>query len=139
MKKRPRVLAYVTRERAGRTELLVFAHRDFPDAGIQVPAGRVDPGESLESGLLRELEEEAGLTRVRVLRELPGFEDHYSSRYENHAFRVVLEEPAPDEWEHVVAGEGDDAGLVFVYRWAPIEDEILLFGRRHPLLRRLLE
>jgi len=35
---RRRVLAYVTRERNGRTELLVFDHRDDPGAGTQVPA-----------------------------------------------------------------------------------------------------
>ena len=30
-------------------------------AGTQVPAGRLDPGETLEECLLRELDEEAGL------------------------------------------------------------------------------
>ncbi len=68
---RQRVLAYVTRERDGRIELLVFDQRDDPDAGTQVPAGRLDPGESLEQGLLRELHEEAGLDGVRIVRELP--------------------------------------------------------------------
>jgi 8-oxo-dGTP diphosphatase len=57
-----RVLAYVTREREGHRELLVFDHRDYPDAGTQVPAGRLESGEDLEAGLRRELEEEAGLT-----------------------------------------------------------------------------
>ena len=46
-----RVLAYVTRERDGRKELLVFDHRDQPDAGTQVPAGRLEPGEDVEAGL----------------------------------------------------------------------------------------
>ena len=30
--------------------------------------------------------------------------------------RVEGEEP-PDAWEHVVLGDGDDAGMVFLYRW----------------------
>jgi 8-oxo-dGTP pyrophosphatase MutT (NUDIX family) len=34
-------------------ELLVFDHRDHPNAGTQVPAGRIDPGETLEQCLLR--------------------------------------------------------------------------------------
>jgi 8-oxo-dGTP pyrophosphatase MutT (NUDIX family) len=135
--RRQRVVAYITRERNGRTELLVFDHRDHPRAGTQVPAGRLDPGEELEAGLRREIAEEAGLTDVRVVRELPGFEDHYTSRYENHGFHVVLEEDAPDEWEHVVVGGGDDAGLVFRYRWVPLEPDPHLFGRPHPLLKRL--
>ena len=37
---RPKVSAFVTRS-DGR--LLVFAHPDSPDAGIQVPAGGIDP------------------------------------------------------------------------------------------------
>jgi 8-oxo-dGTP pyrophosphatase MutT (NUDIX family) len=137
--RRRRVVAYVTRDRNGRRELLVFDHEDFPHLGLQVPAGRVDPGEDLETGLLRELEEEAGLTNVRIVRELAGFEDHYPSRYENHGFHVVLEEEAPDRWEHAVTGDGDDVGLVFQYRWVPLEQDPHLFERPHPSLHRLLE
>jgi 8-oxo-dGTP pyrophosphatase MutT (NUDIX family) len=134
-----RVVAYITRDRNGQRELLVFDHRDHPEAGTQVPAGRLDPGEDLEAGLLREIEEESGLTDVRIVRELPDFESHYSSRYENHAFHVTLEEKAPDEWDHVVVGAGDDAGLVFRYRWVPLEPDPHLFERPHPLLSRLAE
>jgi 8-oxo-dGTP pyrophosphatase MutT (NUDIX family) len=135
--RRRRVVAYVTRDRDGRRELLVFEDPLHPHMGIQVPAGRLDPGEELEAGLARELEEEAGLTNVRIVRELPEFEDHYPSRYENHGFEVVIEGDAPDEWDHVVMGEGDDAGLTFRYRWEPIAPDLHLFGRPHPLLERL--
>ena len=137
MTRRRRVVAYITRDRNGRRELLVFDHKDHPQVALQVPAGRLDPGEELEAGLLREIEEESGLTKVRIERELPGFEDHYRSRYDNHAFHVTLEEDAPDEWEHVVFGAGDDAGLVFRYRWVPLEPDPHLFGRPHPLLSSL--
>ena len=125
---RQRVLAYVTRERDGRTELLVFDHRDEPDSGTQVPAGRLDPGETLEEGLLRELHEEAGLDRLRIVRELPILGEWAErSRYENHAFEVQVEGEAPDTFEHVVHGDGDDAGLVFVYRWVGVDSEIVLW------------
>jgi 8-oxo-dGTP diphosphatase len=125
---RKRVLAYVTRERDGATELLVFNHRDYPQAGTQVPAGRIDPGETLEEGLRRELHEEAGLDRVRIVRELPILGDWASrSRYENHAFEVRADEPTPDFFEHVVHGDGDDAGLVFAYRWVGVDTEITLW------------
>jgi 8-oxo-dGTP diphosphatase len=135
--RRQRVVAYVTRKRNGRTELLVFEDPEHPDLGVQVPAGRLDPDEELEAGLRREIAEEAGLTGVRIVGELPGFEDHYPSRYENHGFHVVLGEEAPDEWEHVVVGRGDDAGLVFRYRWVPIDSTLRLFGRVHPMLGEL--
>jgi 8-oxo-dGTP pyrophosphatase MutT (NUDIX family) len=137
--KRRRVVAYVTRRRGGQTELLVFDDADNPQVGVQVPAGRLDDGEGLEEGLLRELAEETGLEHARIVRELPGFEQHYPSRYENHGFHVVLEADAPDEWEHVVHGEGDDAGLVFRFRWVPVTGGAHLFGRPHPSLERLAE
>ena len=48
----------------------MFDHRDHPNAGTQVPAGRLEAGEDVEAGLLRELEEEAGLTRAQIVRKL---------------------------------------------------------------------
>jgi 8-oxo-dGTP pyrophosphatase MutT (NUDIX family) len=134
-----RALAYVTRERDGRKELLVFDHRDHPSAGTQVPAGRLEPHEELEAALLRELEEESGLANARVLRTIGTFAPNelpHGRRYTNHAFE--LEAPdAPDSWEHVVAGGGDDAGLVFLYRWVPLVPPPELWGGSDPVLSRL--
>jgi 8-oxo-dGTP pyrophosphatase MutT (NUDIX family) len=138
---RRRVSAYVTRERKGRRELLVFDHRDHPTAGTQIPAGRLDPGETLEQGLRRELHEEAGLDRVRILREIAGPEEydrHFpGSQYENHLFHVEAEDELPDAWDHMVFGDGDDAGLVFRYRWERVRDDLLLWGKRDPFLQLL--
>jgi len=137
--KRRRVVAYITREGENGRELLVFEHLQYPEIGIQVPAGRLDPGEELEPALLREIAEESGLENVRVLRALEDFEEHYESRYENHGFHLVADEDLPDEWDHVVYGDGDDAGLTFRYRWVPIEPELHLFERPQPLLKKLKE
>ena len=104
-----------------------------------MPAGRLDPGEELVPALMREIEEESGLTGLRLLRELPGFEEHYPTRYENHGFHLVPTEELPDEWDHVVQGDGDDAGFVFRYRWEAIEPGMRLFNRRNPVIHRLLE
>ena len=131
---RRRVLAYVTRERHGRTELLVFDDRAHRHSGTQVPAGRLDPGETLEQCLLRELHEEAGLERVTVVREL----GTWNTRYENHAFEVHIDGgETADTWKHVVRGDGDDAGLVFNYRWEPVRADLRLFGRIDPMLETL--
>lgn len=120
----------MTRERDGRTEVLVFEQPGDPGAGTQVPAGRADPGESPEQALRRELDEEAGLDRVTIVRELPVLGDWVArSEYENHAFEVRVEgDGAADTWEHVVHGDGDDAGLVFCYCWAPVEPGLDLWG-----------
>ena len=134
-----RVLAYVTRERDGRRELLVFDHRDEPGPGTQVPAGRLEPSEELEAGLLRELEEEAGLTDAQIVRKVGTFaprELPHGKRYTNHAYEVAAPS-APDVWQHTVLGDGDDAGLVFVYRWVPLSPPPSLWGGSDPVLRHL--
>jgi ADP-ribose pyrophosphatase YjhB (NUDIX family) len=136
---RRRVVAYITRDTHHGRELLVFEDPQHLHMGLQVPAGRLDAGEELEAALLREIAEESGLENVRVVGELPGFEHHYKNRYENHGFHVVVDGQSPDEWEHVVLGEGDDAGLTFSFRWVPIEGDLHLFERPHPVLYRLLE
>jgi 8-oxo-dGTP diphosphatase len=130
---RQRVLAYVTRERGGVTELLVFEDPEHPRTGLQVPAGRLDGDESLEACLTRELDEEAGITGARIVRELSRPE--WPAKYENHAFEVRVDErDLPDSWAHEVHGTGDDAGLVFLYRWEPVRPGLRLFDRPDPLL-----
>src|SRR5688572_3237280 len=57
-----KVFAYIT----NRNRLLVFRHTDFPEAGIQVPAGTVLPNEDLEVAVLREAQEETGLPDLAI-------------------------------------------------------------------------
>ena len=121
-------MAYVTRERDGRIELLVFDQPADPEAGTQVPAGRLEAGESLEQGLLRELYEEAGIDDVEIVRELRVLGDWLDeSPYQEHAFEVRSCGEPPDSWEHIVQGDGEDAGMIFSYRWLPIDSEIRLW------------
>ena len=135
--KRRRVVAYVTREGARGRELLVIEIPARRDLGAEVPAGRLDPGESdLERCLQRELLEETGLTEVRDVREIAG-PDELPGEYENHAFHVVCEQETPDAWEHVVQGSGEDAGFVHECRWVPLDDVPPLWHRRDPLVARV--
>lgn len=53
-----KVTAFITRERTGVKELLLFKH---PTAGIQIPAGTVEEGETPEKAVKREVYEETGL------------------------------------------------------------------------------
>lgn len=57
-----KVVAYITCE----DQLLVFSHVDFLDAGIQVPAGTVGAGETVEEAVLREASEETGLSDLKI-------------------------------------------------------------------------
>lgn len=130
---RLRVVAYVTRGH----ELLVFEHRDMPDAGVQVPAGRLDAGESLHAGLARELTEETGI-RARVIRELGRVTREHGTFgvYKSHYLHCGTDH-REDAWEHVVAGDGDDAGLVFACRFVPLTEVPPLAGRQGEFLHLL--
>jgi ADP-ribose pyrophosphatase YjhB (NUDIX family) len=110
------VVAYVVRDDA----LLVFDHRDFPEAGTQVPAGTVEGDEELESAVVREVLEETGV-KARVVRSL-GTADEIAPRGEprrNHFFQLDTEDPR-DSWEHIVSGAGSDRSLVFSCRFIPL-------------------
>ena len=134
---RRRVVAYVTRAREGRTELLTIEAEQFPEEGIQVPAGRLEHGETLEEGLRRELAEETGMTQTHIVGELPDFESTYSNFCENHAFHVVAEEETPALWRHEVRGNGADAGLTHVCRWLPLTPDLHLWNGVDPMLEKL--
>jgi 8-oxo-dGTP pyrophosphatase MutT (NUDIX family) len=130
---RQRVIAYVTRRRAGRKELLVFDLPEQPDQPTQLPAGRIDPGESLEEGLERELYEETGLRPARIVRRLAEPYELENDRrpgvalYENHAFEVEVDEDTPDQWDHVCISDGDDNGYIFRCRWVPLAPDLKLW------------
>ena len=42
LKIKRKVLAYITKGQEPNLELLVFEHKDFPEAGLQVPAGTIE-------------------------------------------------------------------------------------------------
>jgi len=58
-----KVAAFITRKRDSGLELLLFEH---PHAGIQIPAGTVEPSESPEGAALREAVEETGLSGLTI-------------------------------------------------------------------------
>ncbi len=60
---RHKVVAYI----ASDDWLLVFWHLDVPGAGIQVPAGTVEPDEDPGLAALREAGEETGLTDLTLI------------------------------------------------------------------------
>ncbi|WP_128377382.1 NUDIX hydrolase [Streptomyces cavernae] len=122
---RVRTAAYVTRNVPGGRELLVFDHRDHPEAGTQVPAGGVDPGELLTDAVLREITEETGVAAVTLgpalaVQQRP--HPHTAQPRVTVFFHAQTTE-IRDTWTHTVAGqEGDqDHGLVFRCYFIPVE------------------
>lgn len=88
-----KVYAYITREKAGVMQLLVFTHRDIPEAGIQVPGGTVDEGEKLEAAVLREVIEESGLRHLCIERFIDDYIIYMKEKQEyqkRHFFHISL-------------------------------------------------
>lgn len=144
MAMRQRVVAYITRERNGVTELLVFMHRDFPDAGMQVPAGGIEPGEALDEAVLREVREESGVAGATLVKKLAE-EENETGEANNHIFHLPAPADIADAWdwvadeyhsaEHRARGER----LVFCFSWIAVElgQKMLAGGQGKwlPLLR----
>ena len=62
-----KVTAFVTRESEQGCELALFEH---PYAGIQIPAGTVEEGETPAQAVMREAQEETGLEHLSIRRYL---------------------------------------------------------------------
>ena len=136
-----KALAYVTRTRGDRRELLVFEHVDHPEAGVQVPAGTIEDGETPEQSVIREVYEETGLASVRLVRLLTmhtmyaEWQDAYHLR---HIYHLECDDDVPDAWTHVVTAGRDDVDLRFACRWMSLDDEIALAGGQGAYLEYLL-
>jgi 8-oxo-dGTP pyrophosphatase MutT (NUDIX family) len=122
-----KVVAYVTRGVDGR--LLVFTHTDFPEAGVQVPAGTVERGEPIEAALMRELLEETGQTGYRLIRRLASneFALPVGGICRRHVYHLSAPEGLPDRWRW---GEryGSAEQINFDFYWTPLRPRPELAG-----------
>lgn len=104
----------------GGAGLLVFDHPDVPEAGVQVPAGGVEAGETPAEAAIRELREESGLHL-----DNPGFLISYLweaqlpgrfTRQVCHAFAFAAPPGLPAAWTHHADGHR------FGFRWADVQN-----------------
>ena len=134
-----KVLAYVTRGE----ELLVFRHRDFPEAGLQVPAGTIEEGEDPQDAALRELREESGLTDVRVVgflgRYLYDAAPYRDEVHDRHVYHLELMRLAEQSWLHYETDPSDGGPpIAFSFFWMSLRDpELRLAGGQGDLLHKL--
>jgi 8-oxo-dGTP pyrophosphatase MutT (NUDIX family) len=122
---RRRVACYVTRTMEAGEELLVFDHHpdeDPPDdpSGTQIPAGGMMPFEAIDAAALREVREETGLEDVTYVGQV-GFVEMGLDAPGGPSMTTFVHLQAPSDgattWEHLVTGEGGDAGMTFLCRW----------------------
>ncbi len=111
--------------------LLVFSHPLSPEAGIQVPAGTMDDGETPGEAVLREVSEETGLPSLTVVRLLGRhtFDAGSFGRNELHDrwfFHLTCDAPTPDCWMHIEDDPSDSPGdsIPFELFWVPFPDDV---------------
>ena len=120
---RRKVMIFIT----NRDRVLIFAHPDHPDAGLQVPAGTLEPGEEPVAGAFREGREETGLEGLEFAAILGTveFDARAYGRDEIHHrtyFHLRCTAEPPDEWEHWEEDPSDAPGerIRFHLFWAPL-------------------
>jgi hypothetical protein len=136
-----RVGAFIIRKNANSLyELLLFEHPDCEEAPIQIPGGGVESGELIEAALHREIYEESGLTDLTIVRklgiaEISWLDTKITTR--RHCFLLEASSVTCDRWEHIVHGDGIDAGFRFSYFWHrlaidfTLPDELRMFMTSH--------
>jgi 8-oxo-dGTP pyrophosphatase MutT (NUDIX family) len=123
MQRIPKVVIYLVQ----RGQLLVFEHPDAPNAGLQVPAGTVKPGEEPRVAATRELREESGIDAVIVrLLGTARYDMTAYGRTEIHERSFVLAEPQGDlpldrRWRHHETHDGIGEPDVFELYWVPLD------------------
>lgn len=136
-----KIQAYITREQNGRTELLVFGHVGIPEAGVQVPAGSIDPGETPDRAVLREIFEETGLVHLQIVKYLGCFPWYWTVRqtlHQRHVYHLTPAEPLPDRWEQVVASADADNGLRFECYWLDVNEAARVLSGQQGMYLELL-
>ncbi|MBP3951772.1 NUDIX domain-containing protein [Bacillus suaedae] len=118
-----KVTAYITRVKDGKVQLLVMLEEGMESYGLQVPGGTLERGEGLEDCLLREIYEEAELTKLKIKSYL--WEHQYTleekkTNITRHYFHLVLED-CQDHFTVVVRSQDEDNGWIYHYEWIDLD------------------
>lgn len=141
LEKKRKVLAYITKGQKSNLEILVFKHRDHPEAGLQVPGGTVEEDELLVNAMYREIEEETGIVRedLTMVGNIHTYNYYPINRNTIHerAFFHFTYSGYQEKWDHQVMCEGEDDGLIFQFRWERVESLPILAGDQGAALGKL--
>ena len=137
-----KAMAYITHG----NRLLVFRQPNFPEAGIQIPGGSMDPYERSEDAVLREAFEETGLVGLTISAFLGDVQhdlEPYGERgtIDRHYFHLRIDGDVPETWHHVELdpSEGEHENVLFELFWVELPDGVPdLVGHRGEMIPELL-
>jgi 8-oxo-dGTP pyrophosphatase MutT (NUDIX family) len=137
---RHKVVIYLTQG----NRLLIFRHTKHPEAGIQVPAGTVMPGEDPDAAAIRETCEETGLDASELklcgmlgadLRTVQGPQS--SEVIRRYFFHLEFTGSSPQTWIHHEndPSDGTPGPIEFEFTWIQFPDDVpLLAGNQGAML-----
>ncbi|QNK68222.1 NUDIX domain-containing protein [Variovorax sp. PAMC26660] len=114
-----------------RGRLLVFRHPE--DGNMQLPKGTIEPGESPEVAVRRELLEESGIDYTGELHSLGTLDRECEAGVEGnthrhpqlwHLFLMRADRALPETFEHMATGSPEEEGLMFSFSWLTASDAI---------------
>ena len=142
---RRKAFAYIT----SGTRLLLFTQPDFPLAGVQVPAGTMEPGETPAQAALREVTEETGLADLRIVQWIgramfdarPYGRNEFNDRWFFH-LRCDGEVAEASDYGEGSPADGSTGPVRFRFFWADLRTDLPELIAEHDRfiaeLRRLL-
>lgn len=130
-------LAYIT----FKEELLVFRQPDFPEAGIQVPKGTIEDGDTPLETIIREIEEETGIHYTdspEYLGETETIVHSGNATYieHRHFFHCPLKIKPKERWNHYeYHAKGKETPILFSFFWVTcVEADKILIAKQGELL-----
>lgn len=111
--------------------LLVFRHPDAPEAGIQVPAGTVEPDENPQQAALREACEETGLSGLTLasflgeqIRSMADF--GIEETHHRYFYHLLVNGGPPTTLRHAEMhpSDGTATPIAFEFFWVYVSREI---------------
>lgn len=131
-----RAYAFIIQEKNGVWQLLVFQKKGASQTSpYHIPGGGVDPGETPSEGVIREIEEESGLVGLVPTQYIGQWiREEHDTILQRHFFLFYAPNSLPDHWEHMVTGTGDDAGIIYRYKWILPNEALRLHLIYHPYL-----
>jgi 8-oxo-dGTP pyrophosphatase MutT (NUDIX family) len=140
---RQKVACYITQG----DRLLVFDHTQFPEAGTQIPAGTLEPGEDPAIGALREAREESGLQDL-VVQSYLGTKEYDLTPFgreeihQRHYFHLECLEKTSERWlsYEEEPSDGSPGPIEFEFYWVRYPNNVpALSGWLDDYLNRLKE
>ena len=131
-----RAYAFILQEKDGAWQLLVFRAKGESNKNpYHIPGGGIDPGETPLQGVIREIEEESGLIGLYPENYIGQWiREEHEMIFQRHYFVFKAPKSLPENWNHVVTGDGADAGIIYQYKWILPHEALRLHTIYHPYL-----